>query len=59
MFNYCCDSFEESCKEGFIKLYESPTHSDYTLQVYLFEDEDKRCEFVLGYCPFCGTKLKE
>jgi len=58
MAKYCCKSFEESCKEGFIELFESFTASEYTLQVYEFKNEDNRCEFTLDYCPFCGKKLK-
>ena len=52
---YCCESFKNVCKEGFIELF----GEDYTLQVYEFDAEHNRCEFILEYCPFCGKKLLE
>jgi len=51
---YCCEGFKRSCEEGFIELFGD---SEYTLQVYEFENEDNRCEFSLSYCPFCGEKI--
>ena len=59
MDNYCCDSFRESCEEGFIEIVKSAVHLEYTLQVYEFKNESNRSEFILNYCPFCGKKLED